>query len=285
MSKLVAELRRWRDGWKAEETRTWRQKQFTSPVTEDELTPDLVRRCLFLGYKHLTPILRPTPMFYLTDFGEGQSSGKQMGIAAWACTWTGKQIDDIDEFFDDRCPKSNRRQRETMFRLAKHVDNDWTVCPLLVFYLRQALHALPTDHAAQDAAEEHIHRETVMGKARAMHEGGGGYLGLVEADAPMLPGLQFLDSNGNKQMRNMNHHESMQMLRVGPRIYESIHGREIRGKADMRILDVDLTTFLLRRKLKNSGFTKNFDAAIAAFRKELKKLLRTEVYDKRDHAR
>lgn len=287
MSKLVAEFKRWRDGWKKEETRTWRQKQFAEPIEEKELTPALVRRCLFLGYKHLAPILRPTPMFFVTDFGEGESKGQEMGIAAWACTWTGKKIDDIDDFFHEKCPKSTRRHRETMFRLAKHVDNDWTVCPLLVFFLRQALHFAPAvnpDHAAADAVQEHIHRETAMGKARAMHDGGGGLLGLVEADYPMLPGLQFLDSQGNKQMRNMNQHETMHMLRVGPRILEAMHGREIRGKADLRPLDVDLTVFLIRRNLTNNGFVKNFDAAVSAFRKELKTLLRTEVLAKRNPA-
>ena len=283
MSQMANKFADFRRGWLATQAQQWRTKRFADPLKPSEVTHEFLAKCLTAAYRETDQLaLQPAPQFVVTNFEQADSSKGQLGIAAWACTWVGRRVTDVNEFIHHTCPKQTTQEtKASMLRLIQRIDSDWHACPLLILMLRMAMHdvctsetSAPTvqDVQAYNAMKQQPHVETIMGRARLMNSAG--CLGLIEIDTPMLPALQFAKADNTPQMCSMTRHATMHALRVNNSVIDSIHGQVLRGKIDFRVLDVELTVFLLRSKFVAEGRSDEFDEACSDLRNELMLMIR-----------
>jgi hypothetical protein len=191
-------------------------------------------------------------------------------------------VTDPAEFIHPTCPKpATLETKAAMLRLIQRIDSDWHACPMLILMLRMAMHDVCTsdtsnptlqDVQANNAVKQQPHVETIMGKARLMNSTG--CFSLLEHDTPLLPALQFAKADNTPQMCSMTRHATMHALRVNNHVIDSIHGQVLRGKSEIRILDVELTVFLLRNKFVAEGRSDEFDEACSDLRNELMLMIR-----------
>lgn len=300
MSALAKKLEAFRSGWLASQVSAWNSKSFkTAPrLTAAEATPEFVNKCLTSAYDAVFPLSTRAPQFVVTSFGQGEAQNGQLALTAWACTWIGRPVTDVNKFIYKTCKSdATAATQAAMFRLIQRIDNDWIAAPLVALILRMAMgdltHATipsyqsnnsddayfvaPTklDMASAQAVDANSHRDTFMGMAKVMANNGGGHLGLVEIETPAgLPVLQF-DDNGEKKLRFMSCHKAMNALRVGNIILEPIHGKPLRERADNAgPLDVEVTVFMLRKRYVDSKMSDDFDDAFSDLMTAIKSLIR-----------
>ena len=306
MSAFAKKLETFRSGWLAAQVSAWNSKSFkTAPrLTAAEATPEFVNKCLAKAYDAVFPLSTRAPQFVVTSFGQGEAQNGQLGLVAWACTWIGRPVTDVNKFIYKTCKSdATAATQAAMFRLTQRIDNDWIAAPLVALILRMAMgdltHATipsyvgntdnkdnnsdnayfvaPTklDTASAQAVDANSHRDTFMGMAKVMANNGGGHLGLVEIETPAgLPVLQF-DDNGNKKLCQMSCHKAMNALRVGSSILEPIHGKPLRGRADnAHPLDVEVTVFMLRKRYVDGKMSDDFDDAFSDLMTAIKSLIR-----------
>ena len=308
MSALAKKLEAFRSGWLASQVTAWNSKSFkTAPrLTAAEATPEFVNKCLASAYDAVFPLSTRAPQFVVTSFGQGEAQNGQLGLTAWACTWIGRPVTDVNKFIYKTCKSdATAATQAAMFRLIRRIDNDWIAAPLVALILRMAMgdltHATipsyinsnnndnnnnnnnnacfvaPTklDAASAQAVEANSHRDTFMGMAKIMAENGGGHLGLVEIETPAgLPVLQF-EEKGDKKLCQMSCHKTMNALRVGSSVLEPIHGKTLRGRADNACpLDVEVTVFMLRKRYVDNKMSDDFDDAFSDLMTAIKSLIR-----------
>ena len=138
MANKFADFRR---GWLATQAQQWRTKRFSDPLKPSEVTHEFLAKCLTAAYRETDQLaLQPAPQFVVTNFEQADSSKGQLGIAAWACTWVGRRVTDVNEFIHHTCPKQTTQEtKASMLRLIQRIDSDWHACPLLILMLRMAV--------------------------------------------------------------------------------------------------------------------------------------------------
>jgi hypothetical protein len=298
MADLANAYVSWRQGWLSETRATFYSAFRGPPLTEGQVTFEWCRSALDSAYVALSYVLHQTPKFVVTNVAACEADDKTttVGLTTWACTQTAQRITDPDKFVHSATfdKKPERAERENMWKLASRVDNDWIVVPLVALFLRLAMQdaSVPLDDPERtvDAKafavfETEVDLTGSLEQLQCMAEHGG-HIGLVEIDTPQLPTLQFAAAKGQEadgpRFLSMTRHDRMNALRVGSKMMDPVHCRDLVGKRRLTLLDVELTAFLVWHWYKTQGFQEDFEQVVAAYALDFAAAAQRAAADTRD---
>lgn len=298
MADLSNAYASWRLEWLSATRAAWRAAFRGPPLTAKQVTFEWCGRALDSAYAALSFVLHQTPKFVVTDVATcaADDSTTTVGLTTWACTKCAHLVTDPDAFvhsatFETKPPP--RTERESMWRLASRVDNDWVVVPLVALFLRLAMEdpqaeLAPADRTADAKALAVFETEVDLAEAveqlQCMAEHSGAHIGLVEFDTPQLPTLQFAgkEEGGAPAFLSMTRHDRMNALRVGSQMMDPVHCRPLAGKRRLGLLDVELSAFLVWNWYRASGFQQDFDQVVAAYALDFAAAAQRAARDTRD---
>ena len=297
MADFANEYTDWRSGWLRATRAAWRETCTAEPLTQDQVTFAWAQTVLDRAYTSLAFALFQIPKFVVTNTAacKADKTSTTMGLTTWACTRTQRVITDPDAFVhsDTFDAKPSRAERENMLKLASRIDNDWIVAPIVALFLRLAMESRtsPLEPVAPDATadaqalaafETEVDLIGAEEQMQCMADNGGGHVGLVEIDTPQLPLLQFAGPDGNPAFMSMTRHDRMNALRVGSRMMDPVHCRDMTGKRRVGLLDVELTMFLVWHWFGRQQVQEGFEEAVAAYAHEFAAAVKQVATDTRN---
>jgi hypothetical protein len=286
----------WRLEWLSATRAAWRAAFRGPPLTAGQVTFEWCGRALDSAYAALSFVLHQTPKFVVTDAATcaADDSATTVGLTNWACTKSARLVTNPDAFVHSATfeTKPPRAERESMWRLASRVDNDWIVVPLVALFLRLAMEdpkaeLAPADRTADAKALAVFETEVDLAEAveqlQCMADHSGAHIGLVEFDTPQLPTLQFAGKDGGAPaFLSMTRHDRMNALRVGSQMMDPVHGRPLAGKRRLGLLDVELSAFLVWNWYREQGLQEDFDQVVAAYAQDFAAAAQRTAGDTRD---